>query len=175
MKLTSMILALILLLSGTAVTDSTDVLREIWSAYAPEERFSVYGGQPEQAVQGKPAQVDIRDGDALAARFCIPHQLLFSIEEGASLVHLMNRRVFSAAVFRLAQNQDPEAFAAAVRGSLRNTRWENGRPERYLVMIPQGQYVLLAFGKRKTLDTFLLRATEAFPQGQLLYDESVPI
>jgi len=175
MKLISMVLALTLLLPGTAVADSTDVLHKIWSAYAPAERFSVYGGQPERAVQGKPAALDIRDRDALAARFCVPHQLLFSIEDGACMVHFMNRCVFSAVVFRLVENQDPEAFAAAVRGSLRNTKWENGRPERYLVMIPEGQYVLMAFGKRQLLDTFLLRTAEVFPLGRILHDEGVPI
>ena len=175
MKLISILLAWTLLLSGPEATDSVQILQDIWSGYDPAEQFSVYGGAPEQAAQGNPAELDIRDGKALAERFCVPQQLLFSIEEGASLVHLMNRCVFSAAVFRIAPNQDPEAFAAALRGSLRNTKWEYGKPERYLVMIPEGQYVLMTFGKQRVLETFLLRANEAFPQGKILYDERLPI
>ena len=175
MRFISIILTWTLLLSGSERLDSKQVLQKIWSAYDPAERFSVYGGPPERAVQENPAELDVRDSEALEAHFCVPRQLLFSIEEGASLVHLMNRCVFSAAVFRILPNQDAEAFGEVLRGSLRNTKWENGKPERYLVMIPEGQHVLIAFGKQRVLDTFLLHANEVYPQGKILYNERLPV
>jgi len=175
MKLISVVLALTLLLPGRTTTDSGQLLQQIWSAYDPSEQFSVYGGQPEQAVQGRPGELDICNGDMLSENFCVPQQLHFAIEEGASLVHLMNRCVFSAAVFRLAPNQDAEAFAAVLRGSIRKAQWEGSRPEQCLIMIPAARYILVAFGKQRLLDTFLLRTEQVFPQGKLLYDEQLPV
>lgn len=157
---------------GTADTRCAEVLRDVWAAYSPEERFLVYGGSPQKPVENGPGDVSLEDGAFLTSSFFVPRQLFYSVEEGATLLHQINPKLFSCAVLKLTQTQE-EDFSLVLRGSLRGVRWQGGRPERYLIAAPREGFVLIAFGNRELIKTFSQYLQQTFPQGKSLYDEPI--
>lgn len=157
---------------GTADTECAGILKDIWAAYSPEDRFFVYGGSPEKPVQDGPGDVPQEDGAFLTDSFFVPRQLFYSIDEGASLLHQINPKLFSCAVLKLTQTQE-EAFAQVMRSSLRGVRWQGSRPERYLIAVPQEGFVLIAFGNREMIRTFSQYLQQTCVQGRILYEEPI--
>lgn len=155
---------------GTADTECAGILKDIWAAYSPEERFSVYGGCPERPAENGPG--DVPAGEFLESSLFVPPELFYSITEGATLIHQINSKLFSCGVLKLTHTQE-EDFALVLRNSLRGVRWQGSRPERYLIAVPQEGFVLVAFGNREMIKTFSQYLQQTFPQGRILYEEPI--
>ena len=159
---------------GTADTECAGILKDIWAAYSPEDRFLVYGGSPGKPVQDGPGDVLLEDAKFLTDSFFVPRQLFYSTCEGASLLHQISPKLFSCVVLKLTQTQE-EAFSQVMRGSLRGVRWQGSRPERYLIAVPREGFVLIAFGNREMIRTFSQNLLETCPQGRVLYEEPIAV
>lgn len=158
--------------SGTADTQCAEILKDIWTAYTPEDRFFVYGGSPQRPVENGPGDVLPADTQFLTDSFFVPRQLFYSIAEGASLQHQINPKLFSCAVLKITKTQE-EAFAQVMRGSIRGVRWQGSRPERYLIAAPREEFILVAFGNREMIKTFSQYLQQACEQGRILYEEPI--
>ena len=158
---------------GTALTKSSELLAKIWNSYTGRERFAVFGGTPETAVAEGPGDLETADTEMLMGRFFLTREQTDRITEGAAMEHLLNRNVFCAAVFCLAEAKDAAGFAVQLRDSLENARWLDGTPQRFLITQPEEGFVLLAFGQTRVLDTFLIRMKQVFPQGKIWYYEEI--
>lgn len=157
--------------SGEA-SDSVGILESVWNLFGEDERFAAYGGSVNHAVDNMPGNLNMSDADELASKYLIPQGQLANIAEGASLVHMMNSNIFTAAVLRLAEGTDVESFAKAWRDTIRQNQWICGQPDE-LLMLEMDGFVLMAFGSGDAMSLFEGKAMSAFPNAKTLYSEPV--
>lgn len=156
-----------------AENGAAQILSAIWDKYPEDARFAVYGGMMEAPVDSAPGNLDLTNGDEIASKYLLPVDLLVQVEEGASLVHLMNSNLFTAAAFRLKAETDVEAFAKALRENIQKNQWICGQPDKLLIAKPEGEYLLVAFGSEDTMKTFKTNFSQSFTSAKTFYDEAV--
>ena len=159
-------------LSGSADTSSAKLLAAIWAAYGEEDRFASYGGTVENSVADAPGDLDMTNTEELTSKYLLPPSVLEQVENGASLVHLMNNNIFTAAAFGMKQDADLKAEAKALRDGLQSTQWICGQPDRLLVAQVDG-HLLMAFAAKEAMDTFRQNLQTVYPSANILYDEAV--
>ena len=157
---------------GTSGTDSAGVLEKIWGLYADQDRFAVYGGAMSHAVNDAPGDLDLGDTEELTTKYLLPEAQLAGIRDGASLVHMMNGNIFTAAAIGLSDGVDAQALASAWRDTIRQNRWICGQPDK-LVMYRIGDQILMAFGSADAMQVWEAKTAEAFPDAHELYNEAV--
>lgn len=158
---------------GTSGTGGAALLTAIWDLYADEERFSVYGGTVEHAVSDAPGDLDLHNTEELTAKYLIPQESLSTVEDGASLVHMMNSNIFTAAAIRLTQPEQRAAFAESWRSAIQQNRWICGQPDRLLILAAEDGHLVMAFGSTDAIDVFRAKAAQADPKAETLYDEAI--
>ncbi len=159
--------------TGTANTASAQILQTIWDSYPASERFSVYGGRVEMAVNDGPGDLDITNAEELTTRYLLPQDQLAMVTEGASLTHLMNSNIFTAVVFRLKDPGQSKALADAWRTAIRNNQWICGQPDRLLLIQADKDHVLMAFGSQDLMPAFEEKLKAAYPGSQVLHKEAI--
>ena len=159
-------------LGGNASTSSAKLLSAIWETYAEEERFASYGGTVEHSVADAPGDLDMSNTEELTSKYLLPESTLANIESGASLVHLMNSNIFTAAAFGMKDGADIKAEGKALRDNLQKTQWICGQPDRLLIVQADG-HLLMAFGAKDAMDTFRQRLSGVYADASILYDEAV--
>ena len=159
---------------GAAVTPCSKILGDIWDKHTVGERFLVYGGDSQYFLENGPGDLKISDTAMLRQRFFLPEDLCGKVTQGAALEHLLNRNVFCAGVFQMAEETDPVQMALQWKNSLDQTQWSGGRPQRYLIAQPESGFLLLAYGQASVLDTFLIRMNQAYPESQILMYQEIP-
>ena len=157
--------------TGVAKSESAKILQKIWDLYPQNERFSVYGGAVEQSVADGPGDLDMTMTEELTTRYLLTEDQLQMVEEGASLVHLMNNNIFTAVVFKVKEN--PQNLAKGWRSSIQGTRWICGQPDRMLLVQPVDGYLLMAFGSQDAMTAFRSHMITAFPAANILYEEAI--
>ena len=158
--------------SGDSPESALGLLETVWALYGDEEKFFAAGGDENNAVSDAPGIYDITNADALMFSLLVPQGQVAGIREAANLVHAMNSNVLSAAAFRLAEGTDAETFASGMRDAIQNNQWMCGFPDKLLVAVVDGEYVVTAFGQ-EPLATFEAKLKQAYPTVKILYNEAV--
>ena len=159
-------------LSGSAETSAATLLAAIWSQYGEDERFASYGGTVENSVADAPGDLDMTNTEELTSKYLLPHSVLEQVENGASLVHLMNNNIFTAAAFGMKQDADMKTQAKALRDNLQKTQWICGQPDRLLIAQVDG-HLLMVFAQKEAMETFQQKLQAVYPSASILYDEAV--
>lgn len=157
----------------TEANGAAGILTAVWEKYAEDERFAVYGGMMDAPVDNAPGNLDLTNGDELASKYLMNADLLAQVDEGASLTHLMNNNLFSAAAFRLKAQTNAEAFAKSLRDNIQKNQWICGQPDRLLIARAEGDYLVVAFGSEDAMKTFSSRFTQCFSGAKTFYSEAV--
>ena len=159
-------------LMGTATSTSAQILAKIWTQYGENERFASYGGTVEHSVSDAPGDLDMRNTEEIISKYLLPEDQLAQVENGASLVHLMNSNIFTAAAFKLTDGADVREAAKALRDNIQKTQWLCGQPDHLLVAEVEG-HLLMTFAAKENLDTFREKLKTAYADATILYDEAV--
>jgi len=149
------------------------ILSSVWEDFPEENRFAAYGGMMENPVDSAPGKLDLSIADEITSKYLIPQEQLAQVEEGASLVHMMNSNIFTAATFRLRSGSDAEAFAKAVRENIQKNQWICGQPDRLVVARPEADTVLVVFGNEDVMKVFGGSLTRLYPEAKIFYDEAI--
>ena len=158
---------------GQTQAGAVGVLETIWNGFPEDSRFAVYGGMMEKPVDSAPGKLDLSNTEEILSQSLIPQERLGEVEEGASLVHLMNSNLFTAAAFRLKNDADAETFAKALRENIQKNQWICGQPDRLVVAAPAGDTVLMVFGSEEAMELFGDSFTRAFPDAKVYFDEAI--
>lgn len=185
-KLISMVLALMLVVSlgacgnsggGTTEGEKVDVpasaleiLEKVWNAHKEEERFFAMGGDYGNPVDNAPGNYSLTD-EGLNTTLLVPAEQKGNIDQAASLVHAMMLNNFTAGAYHV--TADVSAFAEAMHGAISGNQWICGTPEKQVIAVIGGQYVLAAFGNGEIMDTFESRLKEVYPQADIRYSEAI--
>ena len=149
-----------------------EILEKVWGSYGEDEKFPVYGGNMgENVVDNAPGAFDITDTDGLTYTLLVPAEQTANIDGAASLVHGMLANNFTCGVFHA--TGDAKAFAEAMKTAVFGNRWMCGMPEKVLVSVIGGEYVLVAFGINDAINPFQTKLAAAYPAAEQLYFEDL--
>lgn len=152
---------------------TVQILADIWAKIPEEKRFAAYGGTVENAVMDAPGALDMNNTEELSAAYLIPNAQLSNIDEGASLVHMMNSNIFTAISVHLTDGAQVEAFYTAWRDAVQGNRWICGQPDKLMFAQIDEAYLIMAFGSTDAMSAFSTALSAAYGNAQVLYNESV--
>ena len=187
-KLLAMILALSMALSLAAcggsgeaettaapeapvVASALEILENIWANY--EEQFAIIGGNMESPVDGAPGNYDMAYAENLTYNLLVPAEQLASIDEAATMIHMMNANSFTCGAVHMADGADAAAFAQAMRDAVQNNQWMCGFPETLIIASVGSEYVVVAFGINDAMNPFAAALAAAYPDAQVLFNEPI--
>lgn len=187
-KLAALMLALTLALSVTACGGGTgsqpakddtegkkavDILTDVWAAYEEDEKFAISGGGYENMTMDTPGEVLVSDTDSLDGLLGFPAASAGLIDDAASMMHMMNQNTFTAGVYHVANAEDVQAVADALKENIMNRQWMCGFPDDLVIYSVGTNYVAAAFGAEETVDSFEDHLEEVFASSVNLYDEDL--
>lgn len=158
---------------NTELTESVSILTKIWDAFGEDQRFAVYGGAAENAVDGAPGALDLGNTDEVVNRYLLPAQHLEKVTEAASLVHMMNSNIFTGVVFRFADAADVETVAEDLYQNVLDTHWICGSPDRAIIAAIGEDTLVMAYGIAQNMTVFHEKLTDIFPDATILQDISI--
>lgn len=150
-----------------------DILNDVWAAFPKDKQFAAAGGDYENMVDGGAGKVDVTNGESLDALLGFPADSAGLIDEGASLMHMMNQNTFTGAVFHVTDADDVQTVADAVKENILNRQWMCGFPDDLVVYRVGENFLAAAFGKEDNIDEFENRLKEVYGSAALLYDEDL--
>ena len=157
-----------------AITDSLEILNNVWALYGDEEKFPAAGGDfsEENASMDGPGKYGVADAEAVQATLNFPAAEIAKIDDAASLIHMMNLNTFTCGAFRTVEGTDVAALAKAIEEQVMNNQWMCGFPEKMFVA-SVGQYLVSAYGNGELIDNLQAKLTEAYPAAEILYAQNI--
>lgn len=153
--------------------NALDMLQTVWDGFAAQERFDVIGGN-DGAVTGGPGNYIISEStEDLESLFWIPDSYVHQIQQAASMMHGLNRNLFTCVGVRLQDGADTAIFANSWKQNVQYAHWVCGAPERVLAITLGDDYVACVFGSAKNVITFERKMTAAYPTAQILCSEVI--
>ena len=187
-KIVALLLAMTLALSLTAcgggktaetTKDDTegktavDILTDSWAVYEEAEKFAIAGGDYNTMVPDAPGEVDVSDGETLDALLGFPADSAGLIDDGASLMHMMNQNTFTAGAYHVTKADDVQTVADAIKENIMNRQWMCGFPDDLVVYSVGTNYVVAVFGAEDVVDNFENALEEVYASTKILYDEDL--
>lgn len=127
-------------------TAALDLLDPIWMGLGGEHQPASYGGHFSEEYTSGPATYDLTYVEDLAGVLLLPVDQLDSIEEAATVVHMLNANSLTAGVVKLKEGTDVKAFADAVADRISNNQWMCGFPEWMSVIQINDNALFIAYG-----------------------------
>ena len=189
-KLMALILSAVMMLTlfagcagGSAATEpeanvqvpgsALEILENIWNGYAEDDKFAIMGGNPESMNMEGPGVWDPAYAEGMTYSLLIPEEQMASVAEAASMIHMMNANTFTCGVVRLAEGTDVAAFTAAMQQAIQSNRWMCGFPEKLIIAVIGGEYVLTAFGVNDAMTPFEGYLNAAYADAEIAYNEAI--
>ncbi len=157
----------------TKYAQAVDVLNAVLAVYEDNDKFAVAGGDMENAVMDGPGKFDVSKTEELDMTLGLPADQASSLDDAASMVHMMNANTFTGGAYRLKDGTDVDAFADAVKENIKNRQWMCGFPDTLLIIRVDGSYVITAFGNAEIMDTFKANALSALDGAEVLVEEPI--
>lgn len=157
----------------SAYEDALAVLTAVVGAYTGDELFAMYGGDQANAVMDAPGKFDITQAEELEFTLGLPPEQAESVEDAASMVHMMNGNIFTGAAYRLKADTDREAFAEAYKTYTLDRQWICGQPDTLLIVDVDGTYVITAYGEAETMELFKNHALSALTGAQVMVESPI--
>ena len=153
-----------------ASNGASTVLTNIWNGVAEESKFFAMGGDFNNMVDGAPGVYSLED-EGLTSTLLIPAEQIANVDEAASLVHAMMLNNFTAGMFHV--TGDAAAFADAMHTAIANNPWMCGMPEKMIIAVIDGEYVLACFGINDAVGPFETALGTAYPNAEIKYNEAI--
>ena len=159
--------------SASNVASSLEVLETIWSKYGEDEKFAIIGGNMESPVDGAPGNYDMAYAENLTYNLLVPADSLASVDEAATMIHMMNANTFTSGVVHLTEGTDVAAFVQTMREAVQNNQWMCGFPETLVIAVIDNAYVLVAFGVNDAMTPFQTHLAEAYANADVQVNEAI--
>ena len=152
---------------------SVAILENIWNAYGEDEKFAVIGGNMENPVDGAPGNYDLAYAENLTYNLLVPVELIACIDEAASMIHMMNANNFTSGVLHLTEGTDVAEFTQAMYDAISTNPWMCGFPEKMIIAVIDGSYVLVSFGVNDAMTPFETHLTTVYADAEIVYNEAI--
>jgi len=150
--------------------NSLEILETVWGLFGDSEKFPVMGGDYEAMVSDAPGAVNVATPDFLVGTLLVPEAEAANVTDAAALVHAMMLNNFTCGVFHVA---DAAAFAETMHTQISNNPWMCGMPEKMVIAVIGGEYVLAMFGINDAVNPFEAKLAEAYPDAEVKYSEAI--
>ncbi len=152
------------------VASALEILETVWGAYGEDEKFFAMGGDMNNMVDNAPGKYSLED-EGMTATLLVPADQIANLDEAASLVHGMMLNNFTCGAYHV--TGDAEAFAKAMYEAISTNPWMCGMPEKLIVAIVGGEYVVALFGINDAVNPFETKLKEAYPATNFVYNEAI--
>lgn len=150
-----------------------EILKDVWAVYEEEEKFPIIGGDYENMVQDEPGTVNVSDGEALDTLLGFPTDHVKLIDDGASMMHMMNQNTFTAGIYHVTDAADVRTVADAIKENVLNRQWICGFPDELKIFSVGQNFVVTVFGADELTDNFEDHLEKTYESTTLLYDEDL--
>lgn len=150
-----------------------EILENIWALYGDDEKFFCMGGDFSNPVDGAPGNYGLEDAEMFSYQLYVPADQIANVDQAASLIHAMNANTFTCGTFHMTEGTDAKAFATAVRENVQSAQWMCGFPEKLIVAVVGGEYVLMVFGLNDAVTPFETKLASAYPDAEILFNEAI--
>lgn len=147
-----------------------EILKTVWGSYAEEEKFFAMGGDMNNLVENGPGKHSLED-EGLTATLLVPADQIANIDEAASMVHGLMLNNFACGVYHVTGNVD--AFTKAMYEAISTNPWICGTPEKLIVAVIGGEYVVALFGIEDAVNPFEAKLKSAYPSVDMKYNEAI--
>ena len=147
-----------------------EVLEKTWAAVAEDKKFFAMGGDFENTVDNAPGAYSLTD-EGLTATLLVPAEQVANIDEAASLVHGMMLNNFTFGAYHV--TGDVNAFVEAMHTAIANNPWMCGMPEKMIIAVVGGEYVVAGFGINDAVAPFEAAFTATYPDAEMKYNEAI--
>ena len=127
-------------------SSAVEVLEPIWMGLGGEHQPAAYGGHFSEEYTSGPATYDLTYAEDLAAVLLLPVEKMDSVEDAATVVHMLNANTMTAGVVKLKEGTDVVAFAGTVAERISNNQWMCGFPEWMSVVQIEDNFLFIAYG-----------------------------
>lgn len=141
---------------------AVEILETVWAAYGEDEKFFAMGGGLEAPVENAPGAFPLEDTETLAYMLYLPAEQAALVDDCASLIHAMNTNTFTGASFHVADAANVQAVVDALKDNIMNAQWMCGFPEKLVIAVVGGDYVVSAFGNGELIAAFQAKLTEQY-------------
>ena len=148
-----------------------EILEKVWALFGDDEKFPVMGGDYEAMVSDAPGAVNVATPDFMVGTLLVPETEAANVTEAAALLHAMMLNNFTCGVFRV--NGDAAAFADAMYGKISTNPWMCGMPEKMVIAVIGGEYVLAMFGVNDAVNPFETKLAEVYADADVKYSEAI--
>ena len=152
---------------------AVDILTDVYAAYEEDEKFSIAGGDYENMVMDAPGTVNVSDGEALDTLLGFPAGSAELLDDGASMMHMMNQNTFTAGVYHVVNADDVQTVADAIKENILNRQWMCGFPDDLVIYSVGTSYVAAVFGAEDLVDNFEEELQETYSSAKLLHEEDL--
>jgi hypothetical protein len=150
--------------------NALEVLETVWNSYADEEKFFAMGGDYTHLADNAPGVHSVED-EGMTATLLVPEDQVKYVTEAASLFHGMMLNNFVCGVFRV--SGDVDAFAQAMYSAIKGHQYLCNFPDKVVVAVIGGEFVLAAYGITDNIDPFMAKFTAAYPRAVVKYNEAI--
>jgi len=147
-----------------------EILEKTWAAVAEDSKFFAMGGDFENMVDNAPGAYSLTD-EGLTATLLVPADQVANIDEAASLVHGMMLNNFTFGAYHV--TGDVNAFVEAMHTAIANNPWMCGMPEKLIIAVVGGEYVIAGFGINDAVSPFEAAFTATYPDAEMKYNEAI--
>lgn len=147
-----------------------EVLEKTWAAVAEDKKFFAMGGDMNNMVDNAPGAYSLTD-EGLTATLLVPADQVANIDEAASLVHGMMVNNFTFGAFHV--TGDVAAFVEAMHKAISENQWMCGMPEKLIIAVVGGEYVVAGFGINDAVSPFEAAFTATYPDAEMKYNEAI--
>ena len=150
-----------------------EILTNVWNLYGDAEKFPIIGGNMEAMIMDTPAAWDMTYAENLTYNLLVPADKLANVDAAASMIHMMNANTFTCGTLHLTAGTDAKAFAQTMRDAVMNNQWMCGFPEKLIVAVVGGEYILVSFGVNDAMNPFQTHFATAYPAAEILFNEAI--
>lgn len=154
---------------NTAFSDAQAVLKAIWDRYEEDDKFPVMGGNRDAMAENGPGAFDLAAAEEMTSSLLLPAGKQGDLASAASMIHMMNANLFTAAVFQT--KGDADALSKTLVDAAGSTQFLCGIPET-LVTLKLDHFVIMAFGNDELIQTFKTHAL-ALDGAKLIHEGAI--
>lgn len=155
------------------ITDATELLTNVWAAYAEEQKFAISNNDFENPVMDAPGAFPIADTEVLDSILAVPAEAAAFIDGAAAMVHMMNANMFTCGAFHITDASNQAAFVEKTKENVANRQWMCGQPDILVIYTIGTDYVVAAFGSAENITNFKANIAAAYETATLAAEENL--
>lgn len=155
------------------VADCTELLSKVWDSYDEDQQFAITGGDYDNMAEGSAGAVNVENAENLDILFGMPAQGADMVDEGASIIHMMNANTFTAAAYHLKDSATQQSIADLLKDNIMNRQWMCGFPDTLLIASVGDEYIISAYGEAGNMEVFKEKLLGQYGSADVIYEESL--